>query len=193
MDKSLKLVVVGDSYVGKTSLLIAYTEKQFLSDYKTTIFDNWAVTVTIEQKRYTLNLFDTAGQEDYSHLRCLSYPQTDVFLLCFSLLDKKSLDSCQTTWMPEIRKYCGSEVPVILVGTKQDLYESASVYSRVDLKVAEQAAKEMGASCFLSCSALTHRGLKRVFDEAILSAIGAEPKDDESETSGICCHVCTIC
>lgn len=65
MDKSLKLVVVGDSYIGKTSLLIAYTEKQFMSDYKTTIFDNWAVTVTIEQKRYTLNLFDTAGQVSF--------------------------------------------------------------------------------------------------------------------------------
>ncbi|KIH51143.1 hypothetical protein ANCDUO_18773, partial [Ancylostoma duodenale] len=57
--------------------------------------------------------------EDYGQLRCLSYPNTDVFLLCFSMVDPKTLDVCQTVWLPEIRKYAGDNVPVILVGTKK--------------------------------------------------------------------------
>ena len=48
------------------------------------VFDNYAVTVMIGGEPYTLGLFDTAGQEDYDRLRPLSYPQTDVFLVCFS-------------------------------------------------------------------------------------------------------------
>uniref|UniRef100_A0A915CMB5 Uncharacterized protein n=2 Tax=Ditylenchus dipsaci TaxID=166011 RepID=A0A915CMB5_9BILA len=83
VDKRIKLVVVGDSYVGKTSMLFAYTEKQFLGNYQTTIFDNYAVSVNMEQKRYTVNLFDTAGQEDYAHLRVLSYPK-QMYSCCAS-------------------------------------------------------------------------------------------------------------
>ncbi|VDO83055.1 unnamed protein product [Heligmosomoides polygyrus] len=105
--KSLKLVVVGDSYVGKTTLLFAYTEKQFRSVYSTTVFDNWSISVEIEHRNYTVNLFDTAGQEDYVHMRCLSYPNTDVFLLCFSLVDPKSLVSyLLRCFFPTIKPSC---------------------------------------------------------------------------------------
>lgn len=136
---------------------MAYTEKRFVGNYETTVFDNWAVTVNVDQNRYTLNLFDTAGQvsklifillnqffkEEYAHLRCLGYPHTDVFLLCFSLVDKTSLENCQYLWMPEIRKYVGDDVPVILIGTKQDLHETAPPQEKVDLRQAEQIAKEV--------------------------------------------------
>uniref|UniRef100_A0A7I4YSQ8 Ras domain containing protein n=1 Tax=Haemonchus contortus TaxID=6289 RepID=A0A7I4YSQ8_HAECO len=180
MDKKklLKLVVVGDSYVGKTTLLFAYTERQFRSVYSTTVFDNWAMTVEIDNSNYTVNLFDTAGQEDYVHLRCLSYPNTDVFLLCFSLVDPKSLDVCQTVWLPEIRKYAGDNVPVLLIGTKEDLMDSSHEKQRVTFDTARRAAHEMGCIKFLPCSALTHRGLKQVFDEALLVAIGVNVKED---------------
>ena len=50
------------------------------------MFDNYAVTVMIGGEPYTLGLFDTAGQEDYDRLRPLSYPQTDVFLVCYSVV-----------------------------------------------------------------------------------------------------------
>uniref|UniRef100_A0AC35GSM4 Uncharacterized protein n=1 Tax=Panagrolaimus sp. PS1159 TaxID=55785 RepID=A0AC35GSM4_9BILA len=190
MEKTIKLVVVGDAYVGKTSLLLAYTEKQFIGNYETTIFDNWAVTVSIEQKRYTLNLFDTAGQEEYSHLRCLGYPHTDVFLLCFSLIDQNSLKNCESLWLPEIRKYVGEDVPILLVGTKEDLLDSVQPNERVDNKWAQQAAKDMGCVSYYACSALTHRGLKRVFDEAILHATGAfKTHHSDKHKSEPCCKI----
>lgn len=57
------------------------------------VFDNYAVTVMIGGEPYTLGLFDTAGQEDYDRLRPLSYPQTDVFLVCFSVISPSSFEN----------------------------------------------------------------------------------------------------
>ena len=57
------------------------------------VFDNYAVTVMIGGEPYTLGLFDTAGQEDYDRLRPLSYPQTDVFLVCFSVVSPSSYEN----------------------------------------------------------------------------------------------------
>ena len=61
----------------------------FLNAFK--VFDNYAVTVMIGGEPYMLGLFDTAGQEDYDRLRPLSYPQTDVLLVCFSVENYDSL------------------------------------------------------------------------------------------------------
>ena len=70
----------------------------FLSENSTKIcffqvFDNYAVTVMIGGEPYTLGLFDTAGQEDYDRLRPLSYPQTDVFLVCYSVVSPSSFEN----------------------------------------------------------------------------------------------------
>ncbi|KAK0424227.1 hypothetical protein QR680_008558 [Steinernema hermaphroditum] len=190
-EKRLKLVVVGDSFVGKTSLLFAYSEKSFHGSYNTTALESFTISVEIEGLPYTVNLFDTAGQRDLAHLRCLSYPSTDVFLLCFSMADSRTLHSCRTHWMPEIRQFAGDDVPVILVGLKQDLHEkNESPIERVQLRKAKKLAMEIGAHSFFTCSALTHRGLKRVFDEALLAAIGIPPP--ESSSGFALSNCCTI-
>lgn len=62
-----------------------------------------AVTVMIGDDPYTLGLFDTAGQEDYDRLRPLSYPQTDVFLVCFSVTSPASFENVKEKWFPEVR------------------------------------------------------------------------------------------
>ncbi|PRD25211.1 UNVERIFIED_CONTAM: Cdc42 [Trichonephila clavipes] len=64
-----------------------------MSDLSRRVFDNYAVTVMIGGEPYTLGLFDTAGQEDYDRLRPLSYPQTDVFLVCFSVVSPSSFEN----------------------------------------------------------------------------------------------------
>jgi len=57
------------------------------------VFDNYSVTVMIDNEPYVLSLFDSAGQEDYDRLRVLGYPHTDVFLVCFSVVSPDSLDN----------------------------------------------------------------------------------------------------
>jgi hypothetical protein len=85
------------------SLHNRYTTNKFPSEYVPTVFDNYAVTVMIGDDPYTLGLFDTAGQEDYDRLRPLSYPQTDVFLVCFSVTSPASFENVKEKWFPEVR------------------------------------------------------------------------------------------
>jgi len=73
---------------------------------------------------YTLGLFDTAGQEDYDRLRPLSYPQTDVFLVCFSVVSPASFENVKEKWVPEITHHC-PKTPFLLVGTQSDLRDSS--------------------------------------------------------------------
>jgi len=175
---NIKSVVVGDGAVGKTSLLISYTQNQFPEDYLPTIFDNYSCNVMVDEKPVFLGLWDTAGQEDYDRLRPLSYPSTDVFLLCFSLISRDSFNNIKSKWAPEIHHHCPG-VPIVLVGTKADLVDDYEVRdklrSRGETPVTEnearRLAKEIGAQDYAECSALTQQGLHGVFDMAIRSAI----------------------
>ena len=93
-----------------------------------------------------------AGQEDYDRLRPLSYPQTDVFLLGFSVTSQTSFENIRSKWEPEIRHYCPN-TPIVLVGLKNDLRSQAAGNSRssrgietamVSKEEACQLAKDIG-------------------------------------------------
>ena len=128
----------------------------------------------VDGKPISLGLWDTAGQEDYDRLRPLSYPQTDVFLICFSIVSPPSFDNVKGKWFPEIEHHAPN-VPIILVGTKLDLRDDANTTNQLRSKRMEPVsyeqalavAKDIRAHKYLECSALTQRNLKSVFDEAI--------------------------
>jgi len=140
----------------------------------------------VDGKPVNLGLWDTAGQEDYDRLRPLSYPQTDVFLICFSIISPHSFDNVKSKWWPEITHHCPG-VPIILVGTKSDMRNDANMQSQlaqkglrmVSVEEAQQRAREIGAVSYMECSALTQEGLKNVFDEAIRASLNKKaPKQD---------------
>ena len=72
------------------------------------VFDNYSANVMVDGKTISLGLWDTAGQEDYDRLRPLSYPQTDVFLICFSLVSPPSYENVRT----KVRSHPGSQALV---------------------------------------------------------------------------------
>ncbi|KAF0987775.1 hypothetical protein HZS_2774 [Henneguya salminicola] len=192
--QTIKCVVIGDGAVGKTCLLISYTTNKFPSEYVPTVFDNYAVTVIISQEPYTLGLFDTAGQEDYDRLRPLSYPQTDVFLVCFSTVSPSSLENVKekvcVKWMPEVTQHC-AKTPVLIVGTQIDLRDNPSIIEKLAKnkqkpstpEMGEKLARDVKAVKYVECSALTQKGLKNVFDEAILAALQSSEPEKKKKCS----------
>jgi small GTP-binding protein len=173
--KSIKCVVVGDGAVGKTCLLISYTSNSFPNDYIPTVFDNYNAMLMVDGLPYNLGLWDTAGQEDYDRLRPLSYPGTDVFMMCFSLISPVSLDNVTDKWYPEISHY-GPSVPIVLVGTKLDLRNDVETIKRLHEKsrrdpiTYEQGlavAKETNAHKYIECSALTQKNMNLLFDTIV--------------------------
>jgi cell division control protein 42 len=129
----------------------------------------------IGDEPYTLGLFDTAGQEDYDRLRPLSYPQTDVFLVCFSVTSPASFENVREKWFPEVHHHCPG-VPCLIVGTQTDLRDDPQVREKLSKQKmqpvrkedGERMAKDLGAVKYVECSALTQFKLKDVFDEVCL-------------------------
>ncbi|PRP74459.1 hypothetical protein PROFUN_06588 [Planoprotostelium fungivorum] len=170
--KTVKIVTVGDGNVGKTSLLMTYTNDTFPAEYVPTVFDNFTAYINIDGNAAHLNLWDTAGQEEYDRLRALSYPQTDVFLLCFSIICPVSFKNVSQKWAPEIRHFCPA-ANIVLVGTKSDAREEHKQRARytgihpIACEAGVYKAREIGARKYIECSALTRKGLRGVFTEAV--------------------------
>ena len=94
-------------------------------------FDNYSAPMVCDGVPVSLGLWDTAGQEDYDRLRPLSYPQTDVFLICYSVVSPSSFDNVSSKWVPEIRHHC-ADTPVLLIGELAQLSCTGGPrYSRV--------------------------------------------------------------
>ncbi|XAR59838.1 hypothetical protein NMG60_11015821 [Bertholletia excelsa] len=168
----IKCVIVGDGAVGKTCMLISYTSNTFPTGYVPTVFDNSNASVVVDGSTVNLALWDTAGQEDYDRLRPLSYPDTDVVILAFSLTSKASYENVSIKWIPELRHFCPG-VPIVLVGTKLDLREDEQFFvnnpGAVPITTAqgEELKTMIGAAAYIECSSKTQQNVRAVFDAAI--------------------------
>ncbi len=125
-----------------------------------------------------LELWDTAGQEDFDRLRPLSYPDTDVLLLCFSIVSPDSLTNIYEKWAPEVKHFC-QDVPIILVGTKRDLrndQKAIDALQRLKQKPITfiegcNAAEDIGAYGYCECSSRYNEGIRQVFEMAVEATV----------------------
>ncbi|KAL4561931.1 hypothetical protein LXL04_034115 [Taraxacum kok-saghyz] len=152
----------GHMYSGfglKTTLALAVVILK--RDYVTTVFDNFSANVVV-----------SCATEDYNRLRPLSYRGADVFILAFSLISKASYENVSKKSIPELKHYAPG-VPIVLVGTKIDLWDDKQFFAdhpnAVPITTAqgEELTKTIGAPAFIECSAKTQENVKTVFDSAI--------------------------
>lgn len=183
--QSIKCVAIGDGAVGKTCLLYCYANDQFPEEYIPTVFDNYSRNIIHNNKQLQLSLWDTAGQEDYDQLRSFSYPETNIFLVCFSLISPTSLDNVIQKWIPEIKKN-NKNTPIILVGLKCDLVNDAEIILTLkkqdkhpittdevkekikiilnDITDKNELIKEIP---YFSCSSMKQIGIKELFESVV--------------------------
>ncbi|KAL1923294.1 uncharacterized protein VTP21DRAFT_8274 [Calcarisporiella thermophila] len=178
-----KIVVVGDGACGKTSLLNVFVKGYFPQIYEPTVFENYVHETNINGKTLELSLWDTAGQEEYDRLRSLSYADTHVIMLCFSVDNRDSLENCSSKWMKEILQQCPG-VKVVLVALKCDLREDEATMKSmarfgdhpVTYTEGVTVARNINAMRYLECSAMHNRGVHECFEQSALVALQAKAK-----------------
>lgn len=185
-----KLVIVGDGACGKTCLLIVFSKGTFPDIYVPTVFDNYVADVDLDGRRVELALWDTAGQEDYDRLRPLSYPDTNVVLICFSIDLPESLSNVQEKWISEVLHFCHG-VPIILVGCKVDLRDDPSTIQKlkeegglapVSSAEGNAVAEKIGALKYIECSAKKNYNVDEVFKSATRASLMAKEKGNKKKS-----------
>ncbi|XP_028259924.1 rho-related GTP-binding protein RhoH [Parambassis ranga] len=176
-EMSVKCVLVGDSAVGKTALLVRFTSETFPDTYKPTVFDNTGVAVYMDGVQINLGLWDTAGNDNFKQIRPRSYQQADVVLICYSVANPNTLASVQHKWIDEVREHL-PKVPVLVVATQTDQRETGvhrgSCISAVE---GRRVAREVHAKGYLECSSLSNRGVQQVFEHAVRTVVNQAKKE----------------
>ncbi|KAM9307245.1 rho-related GTP-binding protein RhoF [Pholidichthys leucotaenia] len=182
-EDELKIVIVGDGGCGKTSLLMVYAKGDFPEKYAPSVFEKYSTTISLGGKEIKLNLYDTAGQEDYDRLRPLSYQEANLVLVCFDVTNPTSFENILIKWYPEVKHFC-SDTPLILIGCKTDLRKDKECTRR--LKATNQAPityiqgeetrQHMNAELYLECSAKYQENVDDIFREATKKALAFSRK-----------------
>eukprot|EP00760_Papus_ankaliazontas_P035845 PhM_4_TR8049/c0_g1_i1/m.106645/K04392/RAC1; Ras-related C3 botulinum toxin substrate 1 len=177
--ENVKCVVVGDGTVGKTCMLISFTQNSFAEDYNATVFDNYIQNIISGGKTVRLCLWDTSGQEEFERMRAMSYHQANVFLVCAAVDNPTSFQNLRSKWIPELKKNyeaSGSPLPpILIVGTKGDRRQEPGTMcvprGEIDA-VVNAITADLGATAvggcggYLECSAKDHTNIKDVFTHA---------------------------
>ncbi|KUI56087.1 GTP-binding protein RHO3 [Cytospora mali] len=193
-----KLVLLGDGASGKTSLLNVFTRGYFPTVYEPTVFENYVHDIFVDNVHIELSLWDTAGQEEFDRLRSLSYDDTDLIMLCYSVDSKDSLENVESKWVGEIADNCPG-VKLVLVALKCDLREASADDDEaaggagsapadgadgqkekpmIGYDQGLEVARRINALRYLECSAMRNRGVNEAFTEAARVALSVK-KDKE--------------
>ncbi|KAG6492264.1 hypothetical protein ZIOFF_047218 [Zingiber officinale] len=164
-DYLFKIVLIGDSGVGKSNILSRFTRNEFSLDSKSTIGVEFATkTLQIEGKTVKAQIWDTAGQERYRAITSAYYRGAVGALLVYDITKKQTFDNMQR-WLHELRDHADSNIVVMMAGNKSDLTHLRAVSESEGQEYAEK--EELS---FLETSALGSENIEKAF-QTILTEI----------------------
>jgi len=157
-DYLFKLLLIGDSGVGKSSLLLRFADDTYTESYISTIGVDFKIrTVDIEGKTVKLQIWDTAGQERFRTITSSYYRGAHGIIVVYDVTDEDSFSNVKQ-WLNEIDRYANENVNKLLVGNKSDLVSK----KKVDFETATAFANEIGIP-FLETSAKTSTNVEQAF------------------------------
>ena len=162
--EGIKITLIGNSGVGKTSIINQYIEQTFDEANAATIGANYSEKViTKNNKEYELNIWDTAGQEKFHSVGKHFYKDAYIVCLVYDITSQDSLEQLETIWYPDIKKYGEKYTILAVVGNKSDLYENDNL---ADENHAKEFAQSINA-IFMLTSAKTGDGIEKLFDTLV--------------------------
>lgn len=185
-DYMFKLLIIGNSSVGKTSFLFRYADDSFTSAFVSTVGIDFKVkTVFRQDKRVKLQIWDTAGQERYRTITTAYYRGAMGFILMYDVTNEESFNAVHD-WCTQIKTHGWSNACILLVGNKCDIEESRCVST----KTGEELAKDLGLE-FFETSAKENINVKAVFERLVdiicdkmSESLDSDPSLINSQTKG---------
>ncbi|XP_074124259.1 GTPase NRas-like [Sminthopsis crassicaudata] len=190
--KMYKVVVMGTSCVGKTSLTIQFSENRFVTEHDPTIQDFYRKQIVVDEEPCQLDIVDTTGIEDYYPVRKHTLWWGEGFLLVYAVNDLHSFEDVNFFWDILQRLRGTDHVPVVLVANKVDVTDRL-----VDTTLGQEVARSFGVP-YVETSAKTGQGVQQAFHELLreIHRVRAEeelkslPNTEQREACGDKC--CTI-
>ena len=154
----LKIIIIGEPAVGKTSLVKKFISGQFSKDYRSSIGTNiYTKKIVLENGKYgTLQLWDIAGQERWINMRRSYYSGAKGVIIVGDLTRRNTFNQIEKFWVPDIREYC-SIAPIILIANKRDLS------SKLDENDINSLSKRINAESEFFTSAKTGENVELAF------------------------------
>lgn len=166
VDVQLKILVIGDTSVGKTSLLLRYTDDKFSPSFVSTIGIDFKVKLLeLDGQKVRMQIWDTAGQERFRTITTSYFRGAHGILLAFDTTDKRTFANV-TNWLTSITEHADGDVALLLIGTKADMTDKQAVSS----KEAEQLAAQHNIK-YLPTSAKLNSNVKESFESLARAAL----------------------
>lgn len=179
-DLSFKILLIGDSGVGKSSLLVSFISNA-VDDLAPTIGVDFKIkTLTVSGKRLKLTIWDTAGQERFRTLTSSYYRGAQGIILVYDVTRRETFTNLSDVWAKEVELYSNNQDCVkMLVGNKVDRESERAVTREEGVAL----AKELGG-LFLECSAKTRENVQHCFEELALKIMEVPSLLEEGSTVG---------
>ena len=126
-DYLLKYIIIGDSFVGKSNILIQYTKNRFNEDYQSTIgVEFGAKTLEINNRIYKIQIWDTAGQENFRSITRAYYKNSVCAFVVYDITNRNSFANIQN-WIEDCKLQCPQTITMVLIGNKSDIKDKRAV------------------------------------------------------------------